>query len=94
MLIVATAAFEELQVTEEVTSCLVPFWKIKVATNCTDDPGPVEKFAGARVIDAETGGVTVSVVEPATGPMMALIIVVPIPMLFATPPNAAMVAVA
>jgi hypothetical protein len=65
-----------------------------MALNCKDAPGPVTKFAGARLIEVSVDEVTVTAVDPATLPDVALIVVVPIPTLFARPLKLTMVATA
>ena len=51
LLIVATALFEEPQVTELVKFCVLPSLKVPVAVNCWVVPLAIELFAGVTAIE-------------------------------------------
>ena len=76
-LIVATAVLLEVQVTELVTSCVVPSEKVPMAVNCwVVAPGMVG-LVGVTVMEDRLADVTVRVVPPETSPKVAVMIVVP-----------------
>src|SRR5262249_34246892 len=58
-------------------SCVVPSLKVPVALNCFVPPTVTVGFGGVTAIDWSTTAVTVSVVEPETAPLVALIVLVP-----------------
>jgi hypothetical protein len=59
--IVATAVFVEVQVTELVRFCVLPSLKVPVAVNCCVVPAAIEEFAGVTASDANVGAVIVTV---------------------------------
>jgi hypothetical protein len=61
LLTVATAVFEEFQVTDEEISCGGPAENVPMATNCRVFPRTMLEFAGVTVIAVITAGVTVSI---------------------------------
>jgi hypothetical protein len=71
VLIVATAAAEELHVAVLVRFCVLPSEYVPVAVNCCVLPLVIDAFAGVTAIDTSAGGVTVSVVLPETVPEVA-----------------------
>jgi hypothetical protein len=71
VLIVATAAAEELHVAVLVRFCVLPSAYVPVAVNCSVLPLTIDGFAGVTAIDTSVGGVTVSVVLPETVPDVA-----------------------
>src|SRR5712664_1363306 len=73
----ATAVLEEFQLTEEVTSLVLPSVKVPVALNCCFVPSGMEGLRGVTPRDTKTGGVTARVVEPLIDPREAVIAVVP-----------------
>ena len=73
----ATAVLVELQVAEPVRSWLLPSLNIPVAVNCCVAPGLMFAFAGVMEMDTKAGAVTVRVVDPATEPELACIVVLP-----------------
>ena len=73
---VATAVLDELQVTEMVTSWVVPSEKNPVAVSCWVPPGMLE-LAGVTTMEDKAVEVTIRVVPPETGPEVAVMIVVP-----------------
>src|SRR6266704_2021138 len=77
LLIVATPAAEELQVTWVVRSCVVLSLKVPVAVNCRVVPFAILGVVGVTVIVDRIAAVTVSVVLPETRPNVAVIVVVP-----------------
>src|ERR1700733_7231650 len=85
VLIVATVAVPEVQVTVDVKFCVVPSLKVPVAVNCWVAPLAIEGFAGVTAIDCSVAAVTVSKVEPLIAPDVALIVEVPTPAPVARP---------
>ena len=88
-----TFAFEVVQVTDVVTSRVVPSDNVAVAVICCVCPVKRLGFAGAIVRVVITWLLTVMVVEPVTPPEAAEIVVVPIATAVARP-AASMVATA
>jgi len=76
-LIVAMVVSDELQVTELVRFCVELSLKVPVAVNCCVFPAATDGFAGVTAIDDRVAAVTVSVVDPTTAPLVALIVDVP-----------------
>jgi hypothetical protein len=76
-LIVATVVSDELHVTVLVMFCVEVSLNVPVAVNCCVFPAATEGFAGVTAIDTRVAFVTVSVVEPTTLPLVALIVDVP-----------------
>ncbi len=74
LLIAATPALEEFQVTSVVRSCVLPSVKVPVAVNCSIVPGAIEGFAGLIEIDTRVALVTVRIEEPETEPEVAVIV--------------------
>src|SRR5208282_4375088 len=64
VLIVATAAVDELHIAVLVRFCVLPSLYVPVAVNCCVAPAAIEAFAGVTAIETSVGAVTVSVVEP------------------------------
>ena len=64
LLMVATAAFEELQVTDDVRSCVVKSEYIPVAINGCCVPRAILRLTGVIPMDDSVALVTVSVVVP------------------------------
>jgi len=85
LLIVATAGFNESQVTSEVISKLVPSEKAPVAVNCWVTPTGRLGFAGVTEMDDRVAEVPVTVVLPATAPDEAVIVAVPAARMVAKP---------
>ena len=71
VVIVATEAFDELQLVEPVRFCVLPSLYVPVAVNCCVAPGAITGFTGVTAIDESVAAVTVNVVEPATPPELA-----------------------
>jgi hypothetical protein len=61
---VATAVLEEVQVTDDVTSCLVPPWNVPVAVYCCVAPGRTVAVLGVTAIETSPDTLTVT---PADG---------------------------
>ena len=74
LLMEATAAFSEAQMTEAVRSCVEPSANVPVAFNCNVEPSPMLGLAGVTAM--EDSALTVSTVEP-VAPNVALIVLVP-----------------
>jgi len=70
LVIVATAVFDEVQVTELVRFAVLPSLKTPVAVNCCVKPLARDPFAGATAIDTNIS-VTVRLVEPLIEPEVA-----------------------
>ena len=68
VLIEATLAAEEFQVTELVTSCYELSVNVPVAVNCCAVPKEMDAAAGVMAKDTSVAGVTVILVEPAIAP--------------------------
>jgi hypothetical protein len=75
--IVATAVFEEVQVTESVRSTVFPFWRMPVAVNCAVSPEESDWLVVVMEIEDRFAAVTVTVVEPLSPFNVALIVAVP-----------------
>jgi hypothetical protein len=74
---VATDAFNEVQVTELVRLAIVPSVNVPVAVTCCWNPSGTFGSAGVAIIDMRAAGATVSVVTPVTAPSLALMVVPP-----------------
>ncbi len=77
LLIVATDVADELHVTVDVISCVLPSEKVSVALNCRDIPTGMPMFAGVMAIDTGVAGLTVRVEEPEILPEAAVMVAVP-----------------
>ena len=77
LLIAATAAVDEYQVTAVVRSCVVLSENVPVAVNCCVVPLRMFGLVGVTAMDTSVAEVTVSVVDPDTPPDVALIVVEP-----------------
>jgi hypothetical protein len=86
LVIVATAVFVELQVTELVRFCVLLSLYVPVAVNCCVPFFTIKGFAGVTEIETNTGAVTVRFVEPLMEPDVAEIVVEPVPTPVASPP--------
>src|SRR5579864_1257691 len=76
LLTVATDWLRELQVTEDVRSCLLPSLNVAVAVNCCAVPEGIEGLLGVTAIALRVG-VTVSLVVPVTEPELAIMFALP-----------------
>lgn len=85
LLIVATAVFEEVQLTEAVRSCVVLSEKVPVAVNCCFVPLAIDGLAGVMASETRFAGLTVRVVEPDTFPEVAVTVVAPAARAVASP---------
>jgi len=85
LLIVTTAALEELQRAVLVMSCVLLSLKVPVAVNCFVVPIDMLELAGVTAIDTSVAALTVSDALPVTVPEIALIVVVPVPTAVARP---------
>ena len=86
LLIVATEAWEEDQVTDEVTSCELPSENVPVAVNCSDVWTAMVAVAGVTVIEVTVGAVTDRLALPPTCPKVAVIVADPCALAVASPP--------
>lgn len=64
----ATLADDELQFTEKVISCELSSEYVPIALNCLVNPMALLGEAGVTVMEVSNAAVTVTVVEPETGP--------------------------
>lgn len=83
--IVATAGFDELHTTEVVRSCVLLSLNVPVAVNCLVVPTAMLAFAGVTASDTNVAPVTVRDAVPFTPPLVAVIVVVPVPTLVTNP---------
>jgi hypothetical protein len=85
LLMVATSAVDDIQVTAAVRSCVVASEYIPVALKCCTVPRAMLEFVGVTVMDWSVAGVTVSVVYPETLPIAAETVVEPAAIEVTTP---------
>jgi hypothetical protein len=85
LVIVATAVFVDVQVTELVRFRVPPSLKSPMAVNCCFTPFAIEILAGVTVMETSTA-VTVRVVEPLIEPEAAWTVVMPVAVPVARPP--------
>jgi hypothetical protein len=81
----ASAGFEQVHSTECETSCVLLSLKVPVAANCFIVPVAMLELDGGTAIDIRLAPVTVNDVLPFTDPLPALIVVLPVPALLASP---------
>jgi len=84
-LIVAAAGVEEVQTTDAETSWVLLSLKVPVAVNCFVELVGIVEFAGVTAMDTKVAAVTVKDAVPLTDPDVAVIVVVPVPVLVASP---------
>ena len=77
LLIVAMPASADIQVTNEVMSWVVLSENEPIAVNCFVAPFPMVELPGVTAMDTSVAGVTISVVDPETLPIAAVIVVEP-----------------
>ncbi len=77
MLIVATEAFDELQVTVDVIFCVLLSENVPVAVNCSFVLSAMPGLAGVKAIDTSVAELTVRIVELEMLPAVAVIVAVP-----------------
>jgi hypothetical protein len=77
LLMVATPAVNEFQVTDVVRFCVVPSEYVPVAVNCRVVPSTMLGLVGVIAMDTSVAAVTVSVVDPDVLPNVAVIVVEP-----------------
>jgi hypothetical protein len=77
LLMAATPALEEFQVTEAVRSCVVLSENVPVAMNCRVVPLAILGLVGVTVIDTSVAEVTLSTVDPEILPNDAIIVIDP-----------------
>ncbi len=85
LLTVATNGLDELQVTCEVISRIVPSENVAVAVNCWVVANDMAGLGGVTTMEDRVPGVTVRVVLPETVPEAAVIVAVPAAMAVARP---------
>jgi len=84
-LIVAVVVLDDAHVTLAVRFCVELSEYVPVAVNCCVLPATTDGFAGVTAMDTSVAAVTVKLVFPDTLPLVALIVVDPIPAPVATP---------
>jgi hypothetical protein len=84
-LIVATPVEDDVHRTVGLTSWALPSVKVPVAVNCCVVPSGMDGIAGVTTIETKAAGVTVNAVVPETEPEAAVIVVVPVVVLVASP---------
>jgi hypothetical protein len=84
-LMVATPIVLEVQYPDCVRSWVVPSVYVPVAVNCCGMPTGTLAVGGLMAIETSVAAVTVSTVEPEIVPEVALMVVVPIPVLMTNP---------
>jgi small neutral amino acid transporter SnatA (MarC family) len=77
LLIVATPALDELQVTAAVSICVVSSENVPMAVNCWVVPLAMPGLVGVTVMDTSVALVTVRSVEPEMPPNLPLMVVLP-----------------
>ena len=77
LLMVATDALDELQVTDVVIFCVLLSEKAPVAVNCSVVPRAMPGLVDVTAIDTSVAELTVRVVEPEMLPEVAVIVVLP-----------------
>jgi hypothetical protein len=82
---VATEVFDDVHCACPVMFCCVPFEKIAMATNWRFSPTWFVGLIGWTTIWLSVGPVTVTVVDPATPPTVAVTVVVPTPVAVSCP---------
>jgi len=87
LLMPATVALEEFQVTCELKSCALLSVNVPVALNCCVVPGAIDMVAGVTAMETRES-VTVRVAVPLTVPEVAVMLVDPTAMAVAKPPVA------
>ena len=85
LLTVATAVLDELQVTEIVTSWVVPSENVPVAVNCWVTTRGMVGLAGVTAMEERVAEVTVRVALPETFPEVAVMVAVPSAMALTRP---------
>jgi hypothetical protein len=75
--IVATAVFDDVQVTELVKSVVVPSCRIPIAVNCWVEPEEIDGLVGVIEMDARFAVTTLTVVEPLIPSKVALMVADP-----------------
>jgi hypothetical protein len=85
LLMVATAALFELQLTVVMMFCVLPSVYVPVAANCWVFPTGMVGTAGVTLIESNVAGVTVKIVEPLIDPEAAVMALCPVAALAAWP---------
>jgi hypothetical protein len=85
LLTAATAAAEELQITDVVRSCVVLSENVPVAIKCWFVPLTMPGLVGVIAMDTSVAEVTVTVVDPDVPPQLAMICALPDPTAFKCP---------
>src|SRR5436190_1152680 len=81
----AAAAFDELQTTELVMSCVLESLKVPVAVNCFVVPAAMDGVAGETAIETRCAGTTVRTVVSVNEPTVAVMVVEPAATVVAKP---------
>ena len=85
LLTMASVVSEEPQVTDLVTSSVVPSENVPVAISCSPVPTGIDVLAGVTVSDVSTAAVTVTAAEPDTPASVAVIVELPTPVPVTSP---------
>jgi hypothetical protein len=85
LLMIATVAKDELQVTTDVRSSTLPSVNVPAAVNCCVVPSAIVAVGGSIVIDTSAAGLTTNVAVPFTVPELIPIVVVPVASVLACP---------
>jgi hypothetical protein len=85
LLIVATWDTLELQCPDCVTSCVDPSVNVATAVNDCVVPSGIVEDNGLMAIETGTAVVTVTIAEPVRAAALAVIVAVPVAMVFAIP---------
>lgn len=85
VLMVATPVVEDPHVAELLRFCVLPSVNVPVAVNCWVVPRAIAGLAGVMAMETRAAAVTVSVVEPAIEPEVAVMVVDPGATLVARP---------
>lgn len=75
--IVATAVFDDAQVTELVKFTVVPSWRVPIAVNCCVAPEEIDALVGVMEMDVRFAVTTFTVVEPLIPSRVALMVADP-----------------
>ena len=85
VLIVAVPTVSLVQVTLLLRSCALPSVNVPVAVNCCVVPSAIDGFAGVTARETSAAELTVSVVDPAIDPEVAVMVALPSVRLVASP---------
>ena len=87
LLMIATVASDELHITTEVTSSVLPSVYVPVAANGCVVPSAIVGLCGVIAIEANAAGITINWADPLTPAELIPIVVVPVASVVAAPPS-------